>query len=99
MLRKRFALVALVAIGGMMAAAPNAFGAQSANASCIAAGFSSLAPGQQDVFPPGTTAEIVHGANAAADALGVPPGQLAVQFAQQKGTDAECFPEGPPFLP
>jgi hypothetical protein len=96
-LRRRFITLALVAIGGVMAASPSAFGAQSTSASCVGAGSSALAPGQQDVWPPGTRAEIAHFGKTVADQMGVSPGSLVVTFAQQKGSAAECFPNGPPL--
>ena len=94
-LRKRFVTLAVVACGGLMAAAPGAFGANP-TASCVGAGSSALAPGQQDVFPPGERATVSHDIQAIAGALGVPPGAVVSGAAQQHGTAAECFPGGPP---
>ena len=93
-LRRRLITVALVAVGGLMAAAPSAFGAQSDNASCVGAGSSSIAPGHGFGYP-GERADIAH----YGQTFGVPPGQLVGIYAHQKGSAAECYPEGPPLPP
>jgi hypothetical protein len=96
-LRKRFVTLAVVATGGLMAAAPGAFGAQSPNASCVGAGSSALAPGQGGQFAaPGARAVVSQDVLAMAQSLGVPPGSLVAGAAQAKGTAQECFPGGPP---
>ena len=95
-LRKRVATVALIAVGGLMAAAPSAFAANE-NASCVGAGSSALAPGQQEVWGPGTRADVSHYGISQADLLGITPGAITASFAQEKGSALECFPNGPPL--
>ena len=94
-LRKRLITIALVAVGGLMAAAPSAFGAESTNASCVGAGSSALAPGQQDIWAPGTRAEISHYVNS----LGEAGREAFLASAHDKGSAADCFPNGPPLPP
>jgi hypothetical protein len=95
-LRKRFITLVVVAAGGLMAAAPGAFGANP-HASCVGAGSSALAPGQGGPFGhPRARAAVSHDVKAMAAALGVSPGALVRLAAHQHGTAAQCFPGGPP---
>ena len=94
---RRHLLAALVvAVAGLGAAVPSAYGANP-NASCVGAGSSALAPGQGGQFAaPGARAAVSQDTQAIADALGVPPGALVSGAAQGHGTANECFPGGPP---
>ena len=49
--RRGFVSLAVVAVSGLIAAAPSVFGATSPNASCQGAGASSRGPGQVSAIP------------------------------------------------
>ena len=85
---------AVGAVAVLALAAPGAGAAPasvSGNASCVGAGSSALAPGQEFGFP-GQRAQIAHFLKS----QGGPPGQTVRSFAQMHGTADECFPAGPP---
>jgi len=87
-LRRGLVSFVLVAVGGLMAAAPSAFGAQSANASCQGAGTSSRAPGL-GLGDPGDIAFVAHGNNAEPG----PAGEFYRTFARQHGSLEDCIPD------
>jgi hypothetical protein len=85
-LRRGFVSFVLVAVGGLMAAAPSAVGSQSTNASCQGAGSSSRAPGL-GVGDPGDIAFVAHANNAEPG----PAGLFYRTFAQQHGSLEDCI--------
>ena len=94
MRRRSFRLAAALGAAGALAlAVPPAMAANGppANASCLGAGSSALAPGQ-GFGTPGERAAVSHLVNSAPG----PGGQIVKTFAQQKGTAEQCFPNGPP---
>lgn len=92
-LRKRCIVVAGIAVGGMIVAAPTAFADEP---SCVGAGSSAVAPGQGFGYP-GIRADISHFTKFVADILGTTPGALVSTTAHEHGSAPECFPEGPPL--
>lgn len=87
-LRRGFVSLAVVAVSGLIAAAPSVFGAPSPDASCQGAGASSRAPGQ-GLGDPGDIAFVAHANNAEPG----PAGAFYSTFARQHGSLEDCIGE------